>query len=207
MCAIEWQVCPLILSFYSGHLSKIIWEWIWKWNDFLLHYCNCPCHHFSSFDFISSYLMNSFSLHWYKPLHCIVKECHYNGTVVCKLRHYILCIYNCVIWWIILTCKLFLFDFIVLESVLYIGEPFIASSKMSLSLQRSVGRVSCVIPTVMCDVVILVMCAMYWVLQFVHWFCHCIVTKSVKNHLFKIIWKYVKYHHKSECLWLQTREW
>ena len=40
----------------------------------------------------------------------------------------------------------------------------------------------------MCDVVIFVMCAMYWVLQFVHWFCHCYVTKSVKNHLFKIIW-------------------
>ena len=41
----------------------------------------------------------------------------------------------------------------------------------------------------MCDVVTLVMCAMYWVLQFVscklHWFCHCIVTKSVKNHLYK----------------------
>ena len=49
----------------------------------------------------------------------------------------ILCICNCVTWWIILTCKLFLFDFIVLESVLYIGEPFIASSKMSL--QRSVA--------------------------------------------------------------------
>ena len=40
----------------------------------------------------------------------------------------------------------------------------------------------------MCDVVILVMCAMYWVFKFVHWFCHCYVTKSVKNHLFKIIW-------------------
>ena len=98
----------------------------------------------------------------------------------------ILCICNCVTWWIILTCKLFFFDFIVLESVLYIGEPFIASSKMSL--QRSVGSVSCVIPTVMCDVVILVMCAMYWVLQFVYWFCHCYVTQSVKNHLFIFIW-------------------
>ena len=37
--------------------------------------------------------------------------------------------------------NIFFFDFIVLESVLYIGEPFIASSKMSL--QRSVACKLC----------------------------------------------------------------
>ena len=58
-------------------------------------------------------------------------------------------------------CKLFFFDYIILESVLLflnIGEPSIATSKMSLN---GLKYVSCVIPTVLRDVVILVMCALY----------------------------------------------
>ena len=87
------------------------------------------------------------------------------------------------------------------ESFRHVNFSFLTSSSWNLfstlanhSLHPQICHynglkdVSWVIPTVMCDVVILVMCAMYWVLQFVHWFCDCYVTKSVKNHLFKIIW-------------------
>ena len=81
----------------------------------------------------------------------------------------------------------------------------IATSKMSLQrsvvckLRHSNCNVWCGDISDVCYVLSVTVC--------VRWFCHCIVTKRVKNYLSEIIWEYVKYHHKSECLWLQTREW
>ena len=88
----------------------------------------------------------------------------------------------------IYTCKLFFFDYIVLESVylfLHIGKQSIAISKMSL--QHSVGGKSrdsnC---SVLCGDISDV-CYVLSVTVCVHLFCHCILIKSVKIHVFQII--------------------
>ena len=119
----------------------------------------------------------------------------------------LLCICNCVTWWIIVTCKRYFFDLIIFEPVffvLHIGEPSIATSKMSLQwsvvgkLHHSNCNVWCGDINDVCYVLSVTVC--------VHWFSHCIVTKSVQNLLFKIIGEYVKYYHTSKCFWLNLFE-
>ena len=119
----------------------------------------------------------------------------------------LLCICNCVTWWIIATCKCYFFDWIIFEPVflfLHIGEPCIATSKMSLQwsvvfkLHHSNCNVWCGDINDVCYVLSVTVC--------VHWFCQCIVTKSVQNLLFIIIGEYVKYYHTSKCLWLNFFE-
>ena len=87
---------------------------------------------------------------------------------------------------------------------LHIGEPSIATSKMSLQwsvvgkLHHSNCNVWCGDINDVCYVLSVTVC--------VHWFCQCIVTKSVQNLLFKIIGEYVKFYHTSKCLWLNFFE-